>query len=173
MRPLRVRFQRAIVPRRRFTWTLLGVSLAVAGVEAVAGWQSWQAWQRLPRETGAFAYACAAAVPAVPDTTARHVAATMQAEFDAIVRTAGFDTGGALQAVENAATPGVRVLSIDVLPAEDRVIVELIAPDLPAVLAWLTAVDASAFDARWSLLRLQAVAAGGVVASVAAQSPRR
>lgn len=74
----------------------------------------------------------------------------------AVVRAAEYDVGRVLTALETVRVPGVKVTSIEIVPAEDLARVDLELSDAAALTQYLDELNAGLEPSqRWRLLRLQ------------------
>ncbi len=88
------------------------------------------------------------------------VAPPYQADAAAAARSAAFDVGAVMNALESAQVPSVRVVAFELSPPDGRARVEIESPGLEATLQYLDALNAGIPGRPWALVSAQASPTG-------------
>ena len=137
-------------PPPRSAWLLLGLLVAMAGVALVGAlWQRNEV-RRLQQQLTALSAPRAPATAPVQSKPPPY-----QASAEEMLREASSQWPAALTALETIKVPGIRVIAVDIAPAEMQMQVEVQFEEYSALLKYVEDLNAGEPARRWTLLRAQ------------------
>jgi hypothetical protein len=136
-------------PPPRSLWLMLGLLGAVAGVALVGALLQRNEVGRLERELAALS------MPRAPVALAQPKAPPYQASAEEMLREASSQWPAALTALETIRVSGIRVIAVDIAPAETQMQVEVQFEEYGALLKYVENLNAGEPSRRWTLLKAQ------------------